>query len=198
MVNGGNISFNGAGSVPSVHILTLDGSGGTVTLPVSTLTANTDASGNGGSITVSGGTINWVGQGTQPLTLIASGVGTGNGGTAAVVTTTGSPKTIGIAAGEFDLVATSGASGGNGGSAAFVTNDDLIVNNTGASSGLNVAQLATGNGGNITLSANSITSGGARSTDTQCQRTGKRQRWLHQSDHSHACDTDYRHGSGRF
>ena len=141
--------------------------GGIITLPANVIQSTTSATNpNGGNISLSASAIAWNGMATQPLVLnaSASSSGTGNGGIINLVISEGNNLSIGITAGNYDLISTGGAAGGSGGSV-VVSCDGNIALATAAGSGalaptgLNVAASTGGvggNGGTIDLSAGSL------------------------------------------
>ncbi len=87
---------------------------------------------------------------TGPLTINASGVGTGRGGSVVFEeSNANSNPTIGTGAGQFQLLAAGGAGGGSGGSIIATSGGNLTINPT----GLSVAASGNGNGGVLSLSA---------------------------------------------
>jgi hypothetical protein len=148
--SGGSITV-ASGDVLTAHTLSLNAQNGTLSLSSTSLDALTDVSGNGGSITLNGTTVN----GATPLTLSVNGTGTGAGGVLAI-TTSNSAVTQTIGTGNFVLSANGGASGGNGGTIDFTAAGNLIVNpgQLSATAGTN------GSGGSVKLIAGNSVAGG--------------------------------------
>jgi hypothetical protein len=112
------------------------------------------ANGDGGSILLHAGSITWNTSNTTALALDASGVGAGSGGKIDIVLPGLTAATIGSAAGQYKLTATSGATTGSGGRISF-TAGPLTVN----SGALNFGpQGANGNGGILTLTTSALSS----------------------------------------
>ncbi|MBU6455006.1 MAG: hypothetical protein KGS72_24765 [Cyanobacteria bacterium REEB67] len=119
---------------------------------------------NGGSITLTSGTVQASAGGT--LTLNVDGLGVGNGGSIAVTELSAAANAKLGAGGDFYFSAQSGLTGGNGGKVNFSTAGALtLTTNTGLVTGLNgsnsvsVGPLGTnGKGGSLILSANSFAS----------------------------------------
>jgi trimeric autotransporter adhesin len=148
-----NIAFQ-TGSAINGFAIDLESPSGSVTAP-SAITASTDGSGNGGSITINSQSFGFANSGTQSLILNASGSGTGKGGTVAV--TAQNSQTIGTSPGQIQLLATNGASGGGGGGSVSLTATGATITVADASA-IQVLPQVSGSGGVITLSASSIQS----------------------------------------
>ncbi len=182
--NGGSITENGA---IAAHNLTLQAA---ADLNVNNLfTANQDASGNGGSITFIGATLN--NTSGSALNLNADGSGTGDGGTITLRTGSGGIA-LGNGAAGFLLSATGGTGGGtpsSAGDGGTITVDSggalnlangaavagvLGTNGTGATisltavgnldlsaiTSLDASGVGTGAGGSVTIGGGSITFAG--------------------------------------
>ncbi|MBS1998685.1 MAG: hypothetical protein JSS86_20315, partial [Cyanobacteria bacterium SZAS LIN-2] len=139
--NGGSLNFTNAAAD-----LTVDVANGIAAGPQGT-------QGDGASIVLTAQNVLSANP-SSPFVINVSGVGSGNGGTAAITILGNHDAVIGTGNNQFQLVANSGAAGGNGGKVAFSTQGALTVD----SAALAFKPLgANGNGGTIQLTAAKLT-----------------------------------------
>lgn len=134
------------------------GNGGTIILesdnsiiidPIALLFGPRGADGNGGHITLAAPSLHWTDELTAPLSLNADGVGTGSGGSVSL--NAGAVDiTVGSAAGQYSISASSGLAGGNGGEVALATTGTIHL---GAGVPSVAPRGANGNGGSLVFSA---------------------------------------------
>jgi hypothetical protein len=137
------------------------GNGGTIDLesdnsividPTALLFGPRGANGDGGHIALATPSLHWTTELTAPLSLNADGVGTGNGGSVSL-NAGGEDITLGSAAGQYSISASSGLSGGNGGEIALTTTGTIFL-------GAGVPGVAPrgtdGNGGSLIFSASAF------------------------------------------
>lgn len=146
-------------STAALSVTTVSGNGGSISLsapqgPLAITGGSLSADANGGDF--GGGTISLLANSLSitngsAFSISANGSGLGNGGSISLTTNTGYENlTVGSAAGDFELSATSGSNGGNGGAVSVSSGGSLFVN----PSYVTVAPRgANGNGGAISLSA---------------------------------------------
>ena len=128
------------------------------------------ASGNGGSIQLSGSTIAPTLGST--LVLIANGVGTGNGGSISLSSNAANAITVGtpLIGNNFELIATSGLLGGNGGTVSVSSGANLTVN----PAGISILPLGkNGNGGSLNFSAGTVAAGNLLVNSAKLNASGK-------------------------
>ncbi len=111
---------------------TLTSTAGVLSLQSSSLTADPDASNNGGNITISGNSIVWSAQFAQPLTLTANAApgSSGNGGDITLAYSGKNNISTGSKAGGFSLSANGGSvgsTGGDGGKISIFASKNLFI-----------------------------------------------------------------------
>ncbi len=148
-----DISLNPSAGGGAGGSLTLNASNGPLTIPAGSLSASAATPGNynGGSVSLTGGTLT-VTDGSD-LNVTANAVGTGTGGSVSVTTKGATGDiTAGTAAGNVNISASGGSSGssaGDGGSVTLSAGHNLTVT---SENSINVNPQGTnGKGGNITL-----------------------------------------------
>ncbi len=115
------------GQLLSTNFLSLTANNGVLTLPVNVLTAATDSSGDGGTISLTASSL-VLGSGTQPLSLQAGATGAGQGGVISVILTGAAPVTIGSGGGNLNISAVGGSTSGDGGNVTVQVGGNLVIN----------------------------------------------------------------------
>ena len=126
----GTLDLSGSTAPTLTNNLTLTATGGTLKLPSNQLTVSTDATGDGGTITIIANSITPIDT-TKAINFTAdatgTGTGTGTGGTISVTLANGG-VTIGGAANQLNFSAQGGTTSGGGGTVTVSNTGDLIVN----------------------------------------------------------------------
>lgn len=140
IANAANLAADATNGDGGIIDLNAAGAGNLVFQAGGTLNANgAGATGNGGTINLSGNALTTAGF----LTLNANGSGTGNGGNVNLLARgTNSDITLGAAAGNFTINANSGALDGNGGIVTVTAGRNIVA----SAGGFNAVASAAGNG----------------------------------------------------
>ncbi len=164
---GGAVNVN-AGAIPVTSTLNINATG-VITFASNNVSVSTQATGAGGSLTLTGTGLSWATVGTQPLNLSAQGTAANDGG--AITVNVGSALNVGSAAGDVSFAAQGGSTSGNGGAVTISSGGVLTIDST----ALKVnPQSGVGNGGALTLTGTNITNAGAGALalDVSGQGTG--------------------------
>jgi len=159
VATGAGVSVNiNNGTVLSSNNISVSAPAGLITLFGNTLSPAADGKGNGGSVSLSARSIVGNNPGGDVVINAAGNVGSTNSGGKIVLNITDPASTteIGTGAGSFSLQAT----GGNGGSVRVITAGKLNLDTDGAGAIPEIfviAKAPNGNGGIVSLSANSYT-----------------------------------------
>ncbi|MBU6455011.1 MAG: hypothetical protein KGS72_24790 [Cyanobacteria bacterium REEB67] len=150
----GDLTLNVSGAqLNSTNNLNIAAIGGTLNLPVSTISVAPDSSGNGGILQITAQKITTQ-DGAHNLVFDANGaagLGTGNGGQVNVQLSGTTALTVGTAVGNISASANSAAGGGTGGAVTIDNGGNLTVN----AAQITVTSAGNGNGGSIVLGSGS-------------------------------------------